>query len=241
MSIFRAGSSQRYPSVTKLIKSSKSYKPKTRVQKVYYADSSSKKSGSKSKRIKSGGSSRKYPDVVEVIKSIPKPQAGSIKTYSYDSLNFAQKIDVKLFKGHLPGGVSPTQVDTKRLLKKGNDLVQLDKAQTFSFPWELKTTQQQEIQNNQLDLIENSWYEKFGLFQDEQEKTIQNLQREQAYNQQGLLQLPQTVNAVERYETYIRETPGAQDVLSNATPSNLSKYLLIGGAVIIGMIMFKRR
>lgn len=160
-----------------------------------------------------------------------------------DKPNFYQKWD-RFFGGYLPGAYTPLQDEYLDTRQNAGTLKVLNPANEEYYGLNLDRNRNKSVYEQQLDLINKSWYEQFGLFQDAQEKQIQNLQRAQAFNQEGLIQLPNTIKATERFETYIKETPGAQQILDNAQPSflsNLAKPLLIGGAVILGIMLIKRR
>jgi len=152
-----------------------------------------------------------------------------------------QRLD-RYFGGNLPGGYTKLQDEYLDTRQNTGILKVLNPASNEYYNLDLERNRDKAVYKQQLDLLKKSWYEQFGLFQDNQEQIIQNLQRKQAYGQEGAIQLPATVKAIERYETIIKETPGASKVLQSATPStNWGKIALIGGLGIALVMLIKKR
>jgi hypothetical protein len=183
------------------------------------------------------------PTFTEMARQIVVSQAKSV---SENSLSWYQKAE-KLLRNDLPfGGFSKEQLNTELAKDKTRDLREQNNVYSELYNQELERERNEQIYREQMDLVNNSWYEKFGLFQDNQEKTIRDLQRQQSYYQEQNTQLPNTVNQYEKVTEYIRETPAAQTVLDNAqsninTGFDWKKVLLISGLGIVGITILTKK
>jgi len=174
------------------------------------------------------------------------------------------KIDTVL-GGYLPGGVSPTEVKTKSLIKDTTEKTALNdakiNAQLSTYDYEIQRNQMEVDFNAELtaikeqqDIVKKSWYENLGLFRSDSEKAYQ----EAVIRQQGLNaltnQIPNTAIAYDAYANALKSNPSYSSALSVPLVEDTSflsqlgsglkttgNYLLIGGAVVLGVMLLRNK
>lgn len=147
-------------------------------------------------------------------------------------------VDRYLFGGRLAGGQSELDVVNEKTLNNQN----LIDAEGALYDAQLARLRQDILVDMQKDLLNKSWYENLGIGYSDNEKFLRNLFDMQASAIENANQLPKTASSIERYETVIRETPNAANIISAATPQSTDwgKIALIGGLGIVGIMALSK-
>jgi hypothetical protein len=177
-------------------------------------------------------------ELAEKDKAVSKTQTSSwfdkymnhlSKGLDYQAYNW---VDKNIFKGYLPYGTSPTLVKIEDTRTQNDELMTL-----------LPLSRENQILKEQNDLTRDDWYEMFGLFQDDYEKLIRQLQKDQAFNQELGVQLPNTLKEYEKVSEFIIQNPQAQTFMEKAVSKSIdwNKILIIGGLAVGGLIVLNKK
>lgn len=174
--------------------------------------------------------------------AISQSQNQKTSNLKNDDLSWIQKTEIAL-KTDLPGGFSKTDLKSELLRRETADTREYNQVANEYYNIDLERARQKQIYDEQMDLISKQWYEQWGMFQDEKEKIIRDLQRQQSYYQEQAVQLPNTVKQYEKVTEYIKDNPSAQTVLTQATPESFDwkKGLLIGALALGGLIVISKK
>lgn len=213
---------------------------------------------------------------VTPVKYIPQPYVDYTPAQSYSpappapktgSLRQAITSVDRFLGGFLPGGPTPTQVRTDRLLRNTKDQAALNAARLAAQTQEndykaqkiandVKAANEQQISKESLDQVKQSWYEQFGLFQSDQEESIRRLQEQQAYFQNQAQQIASTnaaflqaadvaggVGQLTAFNQALnQEQPGFFDKLGDSVAKGTSIAIpVILGIVAIGLLSKSKR
>jgi hypothetical protein len=169
------------------------------------------------------------------------------RSLKYKAANAYKAIDNALL-GVLPGGNSPTYVNTQRTIRKTAE-------QKANFDAKLAAQKQeqdfkiQQLQNDvkfaadkstskeQIDLVTQSWYEKFGLFTSENERAIQNLLDRQAFFEQQAITIPATAEAFLQAQSAASNNPAILDAVNTQIGSQDKGFFgNLGSTVGLGLL-----
>lgn len=140
----------------------------------------------------------------------PSPQKASPLNSWYS------KLDNSL-RGYLPGGVSPAESKVIRTNTAVVDTSNLNQATAKLREAQLTGIKQEQSFANAKDYNTDSWYEKWGLFQTDQEEQYKKLRDQQSYLEQFNAQIPSVLAAKQQYDTTLQANPGLLSELSAST------------------------